>query len=148
MKSRIMTTFILLVLAVFPSCNKNTENFPIIPFGVSADYNGSRRINSESVYAQLQTGSMGSFVYFEAYDSADNFMEFQIFNYRTLGTSAVPSGTVSIYYFSNYGATMDTVRSGQLTIVEYTDTTVGGTFNFITASGLVVSNGSFNVNYQ
>ena len=69
MKSRIMTTFILLVLAVFPSCNKNTENFPIIPFGVSADYNGSRRINSESVYAQLQTGSMGSFVYFEAYDS-------------------------------------------------------------------------------
>jgi len=131
------------------ACKKSKNNGPdpVIPRGMSAKINGVQWTADLSTLSYM---SFGDYVVLTAYDTSGKTIEFRIDHFKNRGSYTVPQTNDSIFYSATgYGLLSSglAATAGNITIQAVNDTAVGGTFNF-TADTVVVTDGSFYMNYQ
>jgi hypothetical protein len=139
-----------MLVAGWSACRKksNTTPDPVISRGMSAKINGIPWVASSVSYSSF-TGVGSNYIEFYGYDSTGKTVELRLNNFRSRGTFHIPQPNDSAFYSIDYGFMANPLiaASGIVSIQSLTDTSVGGTFSFMSDT-IAVSEGSFNVNYN
>jgi len=147
---KVSIIILLLVISLgWFACKKSKNSTPtpdpVIARGMTAKING---VPWTADLSTMSYFSFGNYLEVYGYDTTGKTIELRITNFKTRGTFSVPQANDSIVYATDFAYFVDKVNAtaGTIAIQAVTDTSVGGTFSF-TATGVTVTEGTFNWNY-
>ena len=129
--------------------SKTTTPDPVYPAGLRAKING---VIWTPQYINKVTSSGGGMYSFE-FDGTDSAthqaLYIQVSSFTGRGVHTITATNDMAFYAIDTGGAVVQIAatSGQIDITALNDTAVGGTFNFVSADGTTVTDGTFNVNF-